>query len=429
MSRTRWLKSGRHWLTVLVVVFGVPVVAMAQGVQVRSDTMFRFYERDTAGSSREQSVAPLYEYLQLDYGGYTGKGLTVHAYGWGRADLGDGGYFRDDNSGQLLYAYLQYSQPFSNFNLRLGRQQVMAGVVNEALDGLSLASDLGAFFTVSLFGGLPVAYDTSAGRSGDALYGGRLAHHWGSHYELGLSYLNSADDGDRQRQRLGGDLVFGLPGGISFDGRSSYNLESEGFGEQVYQLRVKLGPADLRPYYEQYDFRDQFETTAQTPNPFRLLAGSGEALRAWGGDLAWNGLAAWELGARIRQFDYDDNPDRAAYYALLLTWHGPGRTQLGGEAGALLGDATGNETLLGRLYFYLDGSGSLKGAFLSGDLLYAGYDQAIFGVDRSWTASLGAGQRFLADALEVRLAGDYSSDPNYDSDWRGTLALSYRYGL
>lgn len=426
---TRCQGMGRRcWLPMLVaLLLGAPLTAAAQGVLVRSDTLFRFFERDTAATA-DSKVAPLYEYLQLDYGGYTGKGLTVHAYGWGRADLGDGGYYRDDHTGQLLYAYLQYSQPFSNFNLRLGRQQVMSGVVNASLDGLSLSSDLGPYFAVSACGGLPVAYDTSAGRSGDALFGGRLAHHWGTHYELGVSYLQSADDGEKQRQRLGADLTFGLPGGISFDGRSVYNLESEGFAEQVYQLRFGLGSLSVRPYYEQYDFRDQFETTSQTPNPFRILAGSKEALSAWGADLAWGGFADWELGARVRQLDYDLNAERAAYYALLLTWHGAKRTQIGAEAGTLQGDAVGNDTLLGRLYFYLDGSGRLQGTFLSGDACYTNYEQPFFGVDRSWSASLGTGLRFLKDALEVRLAGDYSSDPNYDSDWRGTLALSYRFG-
>jgi len=423
------MTRGRCWRLAMCVVLllGAPLAVAAQEVQVRSDTLFRFFERDTA-TAEDVMVAPVYEYLQLDYGRTSGKGFTAHAYGWGRADLGDGGYYVDDTSGQLLYAYLQYAQPFSNFKLRFGRQQVMTGVINDSVDGLSVAGDLGPYFSISAIGGLPVAYDTSSGRSADFLYGGRLAQHWGSRYELGLSYLHSADDGENQRQRLGADLTFALPGGVTFDGRTVYNLESDGFGEQVYQLRFSLGPVSIRPYYEQYDYRDQFEITPTTPNPFRILAGSGEGLRAWGADFAWGGLADWELGARVRQLSYDVNSDDAAYYALLLTWHASGQAQIGGEVGTLQGDATGNDTLLLRLFFYLDGSGRLQKAFLSGDVLYAGYDQPIYGVDYSWSASLGAGRRFLEDNLEVKFNGEYSSDPNYDSDWRGTLALSYRYG-
>lgn len=428
MTRSCRMRGCCRWLSMFVaLLLGMPLVAAAQDVQVRSDTLFRFFERDTA-TAGDVKVAPVYEYLQLDYGRASSKGLTAHAYGWGRVDLGDGDYYEDDASGEVLYAYLQYAQPFSNFNLRFGRQQVMTGVINDSVDGLSVAGDLGPYFSLSATGGLPVAYDTSSGRDGDFLYGGRLAHHWGSRYELGLSYLHSADDSDNQRQRLGGDLAFGLPGGVSFDGRTVYNLESDGFAEQVYQLRISLGPISVRPYYEQYDYRDQFEVTPQTPNPFRTLAASGESLSAWGADLAWGGLADWELGARVRQLSYDVDSDDAAYYALLLTWHASGQTQIGGEVGTLQGDATGNDTILLRGYFYLAGSGRLQKAFLSGDVLYAGYDQPIYGVDSSWSASLGTGHRFLDDALEVKLNGDYSSDPNYDSDWRGTLVLSYRYG-
>ena len=41
--------------------------------------------------------------------------------------------------------------------------------------------------------------------------------------------------------------------------------------------------------------------------------------------------------------------------------------------------------------------------------------------------SFGAGHRFLEDALELRLSGDYSSDPYFDDDWRAMLALQYRF--
>jgi hypothetical protein len=66
-------------------------------------------------------------------------------------------------------------------------------------------------------------------------------------------------------------------------------------------------------------------------------------------------------------------------------------------------------------------------AFISGDLLYAAYDQPIYGQDNSFFASLGAGQRFLDDRLELKLSGDYSSDPYFDSDLRTMLVANYRF--
>ncbi len=93
------------------------------------------------------------------------------------------------------------------------------------------------------------------------------------------------------------------------------------------------------------------------------------------------------------------------------------------------GDAAKNNYQLSRLFFYWDRPGGLQSSFISGDLLYALYDEAIYGEDSSLFASLGVGQRFLKDRLELKLSGDYSADPNFDSDTRGMLVMNYRFGL
>jgi hypothetical protein len=93
------------------------------------------------------------------------------------------------------------------------------------------------------------------------------------------------------------------------------------------------------------------------------------------------------------------------------------------------GDAATNKYLLNRLFFYWDRPGGRPACFISGDLLYALYDEEIFGEDGSFFASLGAGQRFLQERLELKLSGDYSADPNFDSDVRGMLVMNYRFGL
>jgi hypothetical protein len=93
------------------------------------------------------------------------------------------------------------------------------------------------------------------------------------------------------------------------------------------------------------------------------------------------------------------------------------------------GDAARNQYQLSRLFFYWDRPVGLPASFISGDLVYALYDEAIFGTDSSFFASLGAGQRFLKDRLEVKLSGDYSADPNFDSDLRGMLVMNYRFGI
>lgn len=405
-----------------------PVLAAAMPVDIQSSTIVRLFQRDVL-TDKDASVAPVYEYLQADIGQNNTKGLSLHLYGWGRTDLANNDYYQDNSTAELLYGYLEYTRPFSNLNLRLGRHQVVAGIANDSIDGLSLFTDLGDKFSLSAYGGLPVAFSTTQGRSGDQIYGGRLSHHFAGKYDIGVSYQQLKNDSDKQDQQLGIDTSFGLPGGVTLAGRSSYNLESDGWGEHAYALQATLGDFSFRPFFEKYDYRDYFAPGNRTPSPFALLTQSEEGLTTYGADILWRKSSNWDIGAKVKRFTYEVDNNTAAYYAGLLTWHGEELTQIGAEVGTMQGDVAKNDYLLNRLFFYWDRPGDRKGTFISGDLLYALYDQAIYGQDSSFFASLGAGHRFLEDRLELKLSGDYSADPNFDSDVRGMLVMNYRFSL
>ena len=423
-------KALRHSSTFLLVwslLAGIPAAAVAGDVKVQSDTIFRFFERDTASSSNAK-VLPVYEYLQADFGKLDVKGVSLHLYGWGRADLGDGGYYRDDTRAHLTYAFLQYSGAANNFDLRLGRQYIFEGVASASIDGVRLATDLGPYFSLSAYGGWPVAFDTIHGRSGDSIYGGRLSHHLGNRYDVAISYQKGRNDGTTEDQRLGIDVALALPAGIGIDGRSTYNLETDGWGEHFYQAHFNYKELQLRPFFEKIQYRDFFASGGQTPNPFRFLQHGAEGLTDYGAEATWSQAANWEFGAKAKFYQYDVSHESAGYYAALATWHGAALTQVGGEVGYLKGDPAHNDYLIGRLFGYWDQPGGLKQAFVSGDVVYAAYDQAFFGEDRSIFLALGVGQRFLADRLALKLSGDYSADPNFTSDLRGMLVASYRFG-
>jgi hypothetical protein len=276
----------------------LPLPASAAPVEIQSSTIFRLLQRDTL-TDKDATVAPVYEYLQADIGGGNIKGLSFHLYGWGRTDLAGSDLYRDDSTAELLYGYLEYTRPNRNFNLRLGRQQVVAGIANDSIDGLSLFADLGPSFSLSAYGGLPVAFGTVQGRSGDQIYGGRLSHHRASRYDLGLSYQQLGNDGDKQDQQLGIDTAFALPAGASLAGRSSYNLESDGWGEHFYEISAAFGPFSFRPFFEKYDYRDYFASGDRTPNPFAILTQSNEGLTSYGTDILWKKIANGDIGAAV----------------------------------------------------------------------------------------------------------------------------------
>ncbi len=425
MRISTWSRAG---VLAFILLLGVlPAYSFSTEVSFKADTILRIFERDTA-SEKDVAVLPGYEYLQLDAGQLEDYGLSFHLYGWGRADFADHNYYEDQTAGELLYGYLEYSREENRCNLRLGRQYIFEGVANEAIDGLRLSGDLGDYFALSLYGGQPVGLDSTNGRSGDSIYGGRLAHHLGTDYEIGVSYKLIENDSDTAEEMLGVDFSAFLPADLSLFGSSTYNRQTEDWAEHSYELRIPLGSVLLKPHYQHFSYQDYFSTGANAVNPFRMLAQSSEELTAYGVDALWQVDEAWTLGGKAKFFDYDQS-DKAETYTLLASWQGEDLTQLGGEIGHTATDnATGNDYTLLRLYGYCDAmADNFWIDFFSADVLIAYYDKEIYGEDNSLFLSLGAGKRFLNDALTVKLSGDYSQDPYFDDDMRGMVTMSYRY--
>ncbi len=418
----------RGFLLAFVLLLGVaPACVLAAEVQFKSDTIFRLFERDTL--NREDAVVlPGYQYLQIDAGELDDYGLSLHLYGWGRADFADNDYYDDQTSGELLYGYLEYSREMNSCSLRLGRQHVFEGVANEAIDGLRLSGDLGDHFSLSLYGGQPVGLDAEEGRSGDSIFGGRLAHRLGTRYEYGISYKVISNDDATAEEMLGIDLAFFLPANLSLFGNSNYNRESEDWAEHSYELRIPYESFVFKPYYQHFSYEDYFATGANAVNPFRTLAQSGEKLTAYGVEALWQFNENWTFGGKLKKHDYSQR-DQAVTYSLLATWQGEDLTQYGAEIARTAADGTdGDDYTLMRLYGYCEAMADRFGIdFFSADLVLAFYDEEIYGEDSSLFVSLGGGKRFLDDALAIKLSGDYSQDPYFDDDLRGMLTVSYTY--
>ena len=396
-------------------------------VEVSSETIFRAFERDT-DKQDDDTVIPAYEYLRLDIGALDEGGLSLHLYGWGRYDFNDSDYFEDNPDAELLYGYLEYNRPDYGLNFTLGRQHVMAGIINNSIDGLGVKSALTPYFKFALYGGSPVGLSSDGGRSGDSIWGGRVAGHKAADYEIGLSYKKKKSDGDDDEEMAGFDLFAQLPFNINFFGFSSYNLDTDGWGEHSYDIRFDIFDFNFRPFFQRFRYEDFFNTKDNSANPFRFLADSDEILSSLGSDIIWQRFDQVALGAKLNLYDYDRRDDQAFYFEGNANWNLNGLSQIGGQLGRMNGDTDETRYMLTRAFFYWNEPGFLSRlGFITGDAMYVHYDEEIYSQDYSLWLSLGGGMRFFDDAMEVKLSGDWSDDPFYDSDIRGLLKIQYTY--
>ena len=409
----------------LALLLCLPVSGWSASFSLNSDTLLGVF------SPNSKTAVPGYEYLQVDAGSLKDKGLSFHAYGWGRVDFADSGYYDSQSDGELLYGYLEYANALNNFDLKVGRQYIFEGIGNQSVDGARVAFDLSPYFTVSAYGGQPVSLDSEQGRSGDSTFGGRIGNHFGSLYNLGVSYKVVNNNGTEQEQKLGVDLNAVLPFGATLSGFSAYNLRTDGWGEHSYELRFSVADFDFRPFFSRFNYEDYFGTGVNSANPFLLLADTNQTLTSYGTDILWRKIENWDMGVKFKGYHYDEgDTDATYYYAGLLTWHGEGLTQVGGELGRMDGDLDRDRYLLARAYFYCDQVGkALPFKFVTGDLVYAYYDQDIYNEDSSVFVSLGVGSNFLKDKLQLKLSGDYSADPYFDNDLRGLLSARYTFDM
>ena len=400
--------------------------ALALGTSAKIEVMTQGFERDIPATGEER-VLPGYGYMKLDFKDITSSGISFHGYGWGRYDMSDSGYYASTGDGELLYGYLEYRRKFSSLHVRLGRQHIFEGVANETIDGLSVAGGLSKQISLSVYGGRPVALSGLNDANGDVMYGGRVAYHGGDLYDIGLSYKMSQNDSNTADNMAGVDLSLALPGQMMLYGYSKLNIEESGFAEHSWELNIPFDSLTIKPYVQFYDYNNYFNTGDKAALPFRNLAHSGETLGIGGVDAFWRASGSMNFGAKAKYYTYDQN-DSSQYAALTFDLIGEEHTQSGVEVGYMMGDAANNDYLMLRLYTYQDQMADKYWFdFISADTVFVRYDKQINSKDSSLFASLGVGKRFLDNRLELKLSGDYSSDPFYSSDLRALLSASYYY--
>lgn len=403
-----------------------PNLVDAGQLEITSESSLSYYERDTT-AQEGLAVIPFYEYLGVDYAADV-EGLSFHGYGWGMLSLGDSDFFPEETGGEFMYGYLEYSFGDNVSNLKLGRQHMFAGVANESMDGLSMRTDLGANFDVSLYGGSPIAMEPEDGRDGDLIMGGRLANYMAGLYEVGLSYKRIRNDSVDDDEMFGVDLSLILPH-VGLNGYSTLNMMTDSWAEHSYEMQIQAADFQFRPFVQRFQYDDYFSTNQNSADPFRLLAVTGEELTIVGAEIDWFGADAYEVNVKAKNIEYDLRRGSGKYLSGMVIRHLEDLCQVGIEVGGMYGDTSDTDYLLGRAFMYWTKlPESLPVEFISADLIYVDYEENIYNQGNSTFISLGAGKIFLDETLEVKLSLDYSKDPYFDRDIRSMLTVEYTFG-
>ena len=414
-------------ILILLSMLSFTLSAEEPELHLKSETILSAFEWETDKGASQQ-VIPVYEYMQLDYGHIETKGLSLHLHGWVRADTGDGGYYDEDTDGELLYGYVEYMPPSNGFNLKIGRQHVFSGIINESIDGIGIQGIFKPQVTVELFGGVPVALEEENGRSGDSLLGGRTALFAARFSEIGMSYKRITDDGETVENTLGLDTSFGFSTRLMLHGISSWNIETNQWREHTYEAAFTLESLSLKPVYQAYRFEDYFTEDNTDLQAFRFLQKSEEKLVVIGTDVVRQQNPGFDAGIRFKQYDYDQRNETSRYMAAILNFYAENASRYGLEGGIMDGESSENRYRLGRGYLFWNGPfGAAESWFMSSDILFIQYNEDIYGKDHSWFVSLGGGKHLLEDTLWLSVSGNYSSDPYFDKDARLTVVLKYIY--
>lgn len=407
----------------MIFIFGLlllpPMTSRAADLLVTSETILRGFDRQVE-NGKKLSAVPAYEYLQIDYRNIGVSGLSLHANGWGRGNLGDK-FNSDDTAGQLLHAYLQYIPASRDYLLRAGRQYIFEGVARDSLDGIYGKAYLTPAVSLSMFAGSPVALDTSNGRQGDLMFGGKLTYSKPGRYDAGISHKYISDNGSRHEESLGTDVMLQLPGNVSLLGHSALNLMTSDWREHSYELRLPLKQFEFRPFLQYYRYEDYFSKRSNSATPFRFLQGTDNVLTVAGTEAFWYPSEHAECVLKFKNYEYDQRFGGSQLYTLLAIWKWKILSEVGAEFGRMQGSDSENRYYQGRGYFYWN----ISPGFVTGDVMYVNYDEAIYTKNSSLFTSVGGGVKFLKDTLSVKLSFDYSNDPYFDRDYRWMLKLNY----
>lgn len=415
---------------VVSLIVLLPSLSAAARIGVNGTTLVRFEERSFPGFDK-QRVIPATQFLGLDADKLVDDNLSLHLYGWGRADLDNRSTSEGDTDGNLTYGYLSYRFPKANGELKGGRFFVFEGGTAEQVDGVSARADLlpvSGALALSLYAGSPTKLDRAGDNRGDYIFGGRVGFRVAKLLDLGATFvreggmdLNGPTATPKSyRQLVGGDIWLSPLKQIELNGRSIYNTATDAFAEHAYTLTVTpVSIFRVSGVFDQNNLKDYFSATN-----LRSLFNPdvSDKFTAYGANITFDPVKQVEITADYRHYKRDTTGNSNRFGGeLRLTLAGD--TLRSGFAYHRLEAASGiNSFHELRGYAMYTPASFIASLDAIGDL----YDHNIYGRKNAYEVIASLGYKITPSLV---ISGDvsYGDNPQFKDDVRGVLRLAFNF--
>jgi len=422
-------------------LLALPGAALSAEVSVDATSIIRFEQRADQAAPKKD-IFPATQFLGLDVDKLADGNLSLHVYGWGRADIQDKSYNDDRYNGSLTYGYLQYRFNRSS-DVRVGRFFVHEGIVNEHVDGVSVRSELPFGFGLSAFGGANVhtkkLINENTDGKGETIYGGRLNYRYKGMLELGASGVyeskpptltnpnNIALSGGSMlgyHRLVGGDVWFSPIQMVEIMGHTSFNTETKGVAEHTYLLNIKpTKHLILSGEFNEHRERNFFFSSAMFASQLTNL---NEKSRSIGGSASYEFSKAFELAADYKHYTRGiGNADRYGADAKFSFLNNSVRSGLGyhylraGSEFAIGNNPSASYHEL-RAYVMHD----TKTYFAAIDVIDYIFKDKVYNEKSAWEAMASVGYH-VTPALAVSGDFSYGRNPEFTEEVKGLARLTY----
>ncbi|NTW78546.1 MAG: hypothetical protein HGB32_00170 [Geobacteraceae bacterium] len=406
----------------------LPSFTAAADFGVNGTTLVRMEKQSYPGFAKK-TLLPATQFLGIDSSGLYDGNLSLHLYGWKRADLADNSSEKGSTDSAFSYGYLRYRFPKANGEVKAGRFfQSDAGMITQ-LDGVSARTDLPpAGLALSMFAGRPVPTDN--GNSGDYLAGSRLSQRLAGVLEIGASMLREGGLNNNgpttYRQIMGVDLWHRRGPSLELNGRSFYDTATSGFTEHLYSLSYKPHKTiTLATDFQRTPLEHFFAATNLSRTPF--VTNRRETFSSCGASATIALPTTAEVVIDYRHFKRDSRnaSDRYGFDIRIprepyLSGFGYHRTGAGNLK-------TGSETDFSSYHelrgYTLYRKGKIDGSL---DVIAQLFDDAIFGKDHGYELQASCGYHLMP---ELKFSVDLSigDNPLVENEFKGLARVTFAF--